>query len=98
MQTVLSVFFSILLLVVVAWIAVFGGIGALLSRSRGGTAPSGLAWGVALGPFGWLAVLWTTRQQRSPASPVLDEPLRGAYLSGSSAPRPRSDRWDPWNR
>lgn len=97
MQTVLGVFVSIVLLIVLAWVAIFGGIGALLSRSRGGSVPAGLAWGTILGPIGWCAVLWTTRDVGPPAAP-LESRVSGSYLSGPGSSSARPERWDPWNR
>jgi hypothetical protein len=59
--TVLNVVFSIFLLIVITWICIFGGVGGLLARARGGSVAAGIAWGVILGPFGWLGIVWTTR-------------------------------------
>ena len=96
-QTVLGTFVGILLLVVATWIAIFGGIGALLSRSRGGSVPGGLAWGAGLGPVGWLAILWLTRTVQIPHEPVL--PLTGSYSASRAVTPPTPpDRWDPWNK
>lgn len=96
METALGVFVSILLLIVATWIAIFGGIGALLSRSRGGSVPAGLAWGTGLGPLGWLAILWTTRKDRIAPEEAL--PLTEPN-STKPAPRPAAaDQWDPWNK
>jgi hypothetical protein len=100
-QTVVGVFVSILLLIVVTWIAIFGGIGALLSRSRGGSTPAGLAWGMGLGPIGWLAILWTTRPADIPAEldlPLIPSPPSGPAAQTLTPDRPGApDRWDPWN-
>lgn len=60
-MTVLNVVFSIFLLIISTWIAIFGGVGGLLARARGGTLAVGIAWGVVLGPIGWLIVVWATR-------------------------------------
>jgi hypothetical protein len=97
-QSVLGVLVGVLLLVVLTWIAIFGGIGALLSRVRGGTAPAGLAWGTGLGPIGWLAILWTTRQA-SPVSPATPQQAVASSYASKPAPGPAApDQWDPWNR
>lgn len=61
---VFGVLAEVLLLFVLVWILVFGGIGALLARSRGGSWATGLAWGAFLGPFGWAIVAVTTRGGR----------------------------------
>ncbi len=66
-MTVLNVVFSIFLLIVLSWVAVFGGVGGLLARTRGGSAAAGIAWGTLLGPFGWLGIVWTTRETRREA-------------------------------
>jgi hypothetical protein len=61
-DAVIDIVASILVLFVFVWIAIFGGLGALLSRSRGGSAVSGLAWGVLLGPIGWAVICVRTRR------------------------------------
>lgn len=105
MQTVVGIFVSIVLLIVVTWIAIFGGIGAVLARSRGSSGPVGFAWGAGLGPIGWLAILWTTRTggisvPKLPLPPHAARPPSGSALppdrpsTGSATP----DRWDPWNK
>ena len=77
MQGVLDVAFWIFLLFLLAWVAIFGGVGALLAASRGSSAAAGLAWGVLLGPLGWLAIWWTTRETDPPppAEPVAEPSL-----------------------
>lgn len=97
-HTVLGAFVSILLLVVITWVAIFGGIGALLSRSRGGTVPAGLAWGSGLGPIGWVAILLTTRTDPLPDFAKCEESVPTTYLSSPPKAPTRSDRWDPWNK
>jgi hypothetical protein len=96
-NTVVGIFVSVLVLVVLVWIAIFGGVGALLSRARGGSVPAGLAWGATLGPLGWLAVYWTTRtmvgtelELALPISPPAPDPVPAAPS--------RPERWDAWNR
>jgi hypothetical protein len=68
MDTVLDVALGVFVLVVLTWVLIMGGIGALLSRSRGGGIVSGLALGVVGGPFGWAYVAWRTRASRRPVS------------------------------
>lgn len=68
-MTVLNLMFSILLLIVVTWMVIFGGVGGLLARAREGSVTAGIAWGIIFGPFGWLAIVWTTRGK----PPVLPE-------------------------
>lgn len=60
-MTVLNLVLSIFLLIIVTWMVIFGAIGGLLARARGGTVAAGVAWGVVLGPVGWLAIVWSTR-------------------------------------
>lgn len=69
MSTVVDIFVSILVLFVFAWVAIFGGIGALLARSREGSGVAGLTWGVLLGPIGWVGIWWTTRSGAPPDAP-----------------------------
>lgn len=64
MHTVVNVLLGILGLIVVVWVVIFGGVGALLARARRGSAAAGFAWGALLGPIGWAAILWTTRAVR----------------------------------
>jgi len=94
-HTVLGAFVSILLLIVMSWIAIFGGIGALLSRSRGGTVPAGLAWGSGLGPFGWVAIYMTTRT--TPLVPT-EQSLPASYFSDPPPAPAAPDRWNPWKK
>ena len=94
METVVGAFVGVMLLIVITWIAIFGGIGALLSRSREGTVLAGLVWGACLGPFGWAAILYLTRED---PLPNVDPPAPVTYLSDSSPPA-APERWDPWNK
>jgi hypothetical protein len=94
-ETVLGLIISVLLLLVITWIGIFGGIGALLSRKRGGSAPAGLAWGTVLGPVGWLVIIWTTREGESALIAEQQAPSSYQPLSTTSSAAP--ERWDPWN-
>jgi hypothetical protein len=58
----------VLVLIVFVWVAIFGGVGALLARSREVSTVTGLALGVVLGPFGWAITWWVTRPSRRPVS------------------------------
>lgn len=86
METVLNVFIGIVMLIVAVWVAIFGGVGALLSRSRGASGVSGFAWGTLLGPFGWLAIVWVTRAsaRRIESTPAL----------GNESAWTTTDPWD----
>jgi hypothetical protein len=85
---ILNVVLGIIVLIVAVWVAIFGGVGALLSRSRGASGISGFAWGTLLGPIGWLAIFIVTR---SSAGQVRVDP--GASLGSESAWTTR----DPWD-
>ena len=61
MSTALSILAVVLLLIVGVWLAVFGGIGALLAPRRGRTAVNGFLLGALLGPIGWAVVLLRPR-------------------------------------
>ncbi len=78
---------------------IVGGIGALLSRARGGTALGGFLRSILLPiwPLGWLWVLWSTRDSAGRAGE--ERALDSSYLSPtepdspvalSPAPEPRS--------
>lgn len=84
---ILNVVIGIVVLIVAVWIAIFGGIGALLSKSRGSSGAGGLAWGALLGPFGWAAILWVTRGRAryAPAQPA---------ASPETASTSTTDPWD----
>ena len=89
---ILNVVIGIIVLIVAVWIAIFGGIGALLARSRGGSGTVGLAWGALLGPIGWLIVLWVTRRSARPAAEAIATPLEAdsAWMLADSG---NSDPW-----
>lgn len=61
MSAAVEILVQILLLLVVVWIALMGGFGAMLARARGGSTLEGFTWGVLLGPVGWGAVVFRTR-------------------------------------
>lgn len=86
METALSLVMGVTVLIVSVWIAIFGGIGALLCRARGGSSAVGFAWGTLLGPIGWLVIGWLTRGEAPGQSivPVVVE----------SATRPTEDPWE----
>lgn len=94
-DTLLGAFVSVMLLIVISWIAIFGGVGALLSRSRGGTVPAGLAWGTGLGPLGWVAIYMTTKP--SPLAPP-EQTLPASYFSEPPPAPVAPDRWNPWKK
>lgn len=74
MGSIVSTLISVFVLIVVVWVVIFGGVGALLSRSRGGSGVSGFAWGTLLGPFGWIAIYFVSR---STAGGDWSAPTRG---------------------
>jgi hypothetical protein len=80
MDAVINVAAGALVMFVFVWVLIFGGIGALLSNARDGSSLVGMAWGTALGPIGWAAILWRTRAvapghlpDLAPAQPALLE-------------------------
>jgi hypothetical protein len=90
-KTFLGIVVVVLVLIVGTWVAVFGGVGALLAKARDGRTMQGFWWGTLLGPIGWIVIV--VRGRRSRRDPVaLDEwlgdlpsyPSSGASESGSS--------------
>lgn len=84
-MTVLNVVFSIFLLIVLTWVLIFGGVGGLLAWTRGGAVATGIAWGVVLGPLGWVGIIWTTRAVARDADAVGAAPLAELESSGNGA-------------
>jgi len=76
MASILGTLLSVLLLIVLVGVVIFGGIGALLARQRGGSAGIGFGWGALLGPIGWI-VIWRVFPDRARVS---------EYLRASSPP------------
>lgn len=68
MKALLDVAGAVLVLVVLVWAAIFGGLGAVLAASRGGKKGEGFLWGVFLGPVGWLITMVRTRGGARPFS------------------------------
>lgn len=64
---------ALVTLLAAAWTVIFGGIGALLSHARGGSAAGGLVWGFGLGPLGWGVVLCRTRARHVDDDVLLDD-------------------------
>lgn len=60
----MSVAIEIVLVLVVPWLVVFGGMGFLLARQRGAQSWTGVAAGCLFGPVGWLGLLRMTRASR----------------------------------
>jgi len=72
---IVNVLIGIVVLIVAVWIAIFGGVGALLARARGGSGMAGLTWGMLLGPIGWLVIYWITRKSAAKTTaPLGSEP------------------------
>lgn len=61
MTEVLDFLLTVVLLIFCAYVLIFGGIGALLARHRGGSAAMGFVVGL-IPVLGWLVVLWLTRR------------------------------------
>lgn len=83
-----SLTFAIVLVVLVAWVASWSLIGAIVAASRGQDPVAGLVHGLTFGPIGVLFVVMTKRFERTAdiaESPVVKtrnrEPLpkRGLY-------------------
>lgn len=89
MGSVLNFMVLVVLTVVLVWVVVFGGVGALLAGSRGGSYGLGFAWGALLGPIGWVVILYITRGGEHSGraipgalNPTLDEAERYDLDSG----------------
>ena len=87
---VIGAMFLIVVLIVATWVAIFGGVGAMLARSYGRSAVVGLAWGTVLGPIGWLIVWLTNVRGRTSSTPArADGPSPAIGRAGD--PRPAED-------
>jgi hypothetical protein len=86
-NAVLNIAFAVLALFVLVWVLIFGGIGALLSRSRESSAIGGFMLGTLLGPIGWGVVLWRTRASHRR---IDSETWLGESRDESSNPQPVS--------
>ena len=64
-----SLTFAIVLVVLVAWIAAWSLIGAILAASRGQDTVAGLVQGLTFGPIGVLFVVMTARREQRAESP-----------------------------
>jgi hypothetical protein len=51
----LDAFATAVTLIALAWVGIFGGVGAMLAYTHGQTPAAGLLWGL-LGPFGWSVI------------------------------------------
>jgi hypothetical protein len=78
MKTFFGIVLVVVVLIVGAWVAIFGGVGALLSKGRGGSTMQGFWWGALLGPIGWIVVAWRTRPSRR--APITFEEWSGTDL------------------
>lgn len=65
MSDALNFLLGFLALVFLAWVLIFGGIGALIARSRRGSATMGFVVGL-IPLLGWPLILWLTRESRRP--------------------------------
>lgn len=61
MSTVVHFLIMVLLLAMVLWVIVFGGIGAAIAHLRGDSILSGVLWGTFLGPIGWAVLILRNR-------------------------------------
>lgn len=77
---------GILGLVFLTWVVIFGGLGLLLARSRGGNPVIGLVLGVLAGPIGWGIVMFLTRESRRPVA--LDDWVDDPVASSDDSPAP----------
>lgn len=73
-----TVFVQAVGMLVLVWVAVFGGLGALVARSLGVSGVFGFVVGAALGPIGWLVTwlrsrpaVFVSRRAAAPVDPQL---------------------------
>ena len=64
-----SLTFAIVLVVLVAWVAAWSLIGAIVAASRGQDPVAGLVQGLTFGPIGVLFVVMTARREQRAESP-----------------------------
>jgi hypothetical protein len=61
--------FAIVLVVLVAWVAAWSLLGAILAASRGQDPVAGLVQGLTFGPIGVLFVVMTARREQRAQAP-----------------------------
>ena len=61
MTEVASAVLEVILVAITVWVGVFGSLGAILARKRGGSMQRGLLLGALFGPFGWIVIWVETR-------------------------------------
>jgi hypothetical protein len=55
----------VIVMIILTWVAIFGGIGAVISSSSGKSPVLGFALGALFGPIGWLVTWLICRQAGS---------------------------------
>lgn len=87
----------ILLLLCLAWIVFFGGIGVVIARRMHSDAVIGFILGVLLGPFGWL-LTWLLGRRRGARHPgrtrsALDDTASGGARAAAWEGEPGETEW-----
>jgi hypothetical protein len=93
--SVVGVALLIVVMIILTWVAIFGGVGAAIASSYGKSPVIGFAFGSLLGPLGWLFTWFSGRRNGYRAQPDfirnsagdLDAPI------GTTVPIDTRDDW-----
>jgi hypothetical protein len=93
--SVVGVALVIVVMIILTWVAIFGGVGAAIASSYGKSPVVGFALGALLGPLGWLVTWLTGRRNGYRVQPgyVQDSSAELEPPSGGTAPVDTRDDW-----
>lgn len=65
LANVVSAALVVIVMVILTWVVIFGGVGIAIASSNGRSAVLGFSLGAILGPIGWLLIWLIARQAAS---------------------------------